>query len=440
MKINNIFRFALCMVALASVTTSCRFEEDDLFDLPASQRQEHSKNEVRDILVSASKDGQYGWLLQYFVSSGGNGSYPGFNMFCKFYNSGCVTIGGDHEYVKTGAAGVYMEFDSYYEVNKDEATTIALTTWNNVLTPFVNPDASGVGMYGDCNFIVMGYNNDEILLRGTRHSARSRLYRLDRPIDQYIAEANARKALISNPVTNPYSVKKAGEAKSVYIVDLQTGRLSMRDDAIDPMNKSDHALVFTPEGFRTETACKSFDKSYEFQEFVYDAEKDVYAEKSDHSITLDVSYPNANDFFVHSTNAKKKWKFDVKSELSEDMKTLLTAVANASSSFSGHTYSLNYDKATKKSVLNISFKKSSLSKQVEYTFDVVRTEKGFQLTNPELTNNQGINDTAGKKLIPSIEALVAKFTNELYFTDSESKWTRNTLRMNFSADSYVIVK
>lgn len=439
MKINNIFRLALCMVALASVTTSCRFEEDDLFDEPASIRQEHTIDEVRNILVSASEDGQYGWVLQYFVAGNDDESFPGYNMFCKFYNSGCVTIGGDHKYMRGALEGTYTERDSYYEINKDEATTIALTTWNDILSPFVNPDGKGVGMHGDQNLIVMGFDNDEILLRGTRHSARSRLARLDRPVDQYIAEVKSRQAAFTNNVSNPFSVKKDGQGE-VFLVDINTGRLTQRDRTIDPMNKKERALVFTPDGFRTETPCQSFDESFSYQEFVYDAEKDIYVEKDDNDVTLDVTYPNASDFFLHSMNAGKQWIFDANSEMSNDIKALINGIENANKVLTKHKFTLSYNSFEKKAKLTFNYNLSTASKVTVYSFDMTETSNGILFSNPIVTNNQGISDTNGKKIIPALEALVAKLCEEMIASDTETRWNRRAVKIGFGTDSYVVVK
>lgn len=440
MKINNIFRLALCMVTLACVTTSCQFEEEDLFDETASQRQDHATLEVKKILCSASEDGQHGWILQYFVAGNDDASYPGFNMFCKFYNSGCVTIGGDHKYMKAALEGVYTERDSYYEINKDEAITIALTTWNDILSPFANPDAGGVGMHGDHNLIVMGYNNDEVKLRGTRHSARSRLVRLTCPIDEYLAAVKVRQAAFNNTVANPFTVKKEGAGKEVYLVDINNGRLTQRDRTIDPLNTSEHALVFTPDGFYTETECKSFDKSFSFQEFVYDADKDIYVEKNDNKVTMDVTYPNASDFFMHSLKANKKWIFEPTSDASADIKEMLTAIVNANKTFTKHKFTFYYSLFYKKAYLLINFNLSTATKTTEYSFDLTETDEGIKLSNPVLSNAQGVNDAAGKKVLPSIEALVEKFTQEMVASDTESRWQRNDIKINFGADSYLIMK
>lgn len=440
MKINNIFRAALCMVALASVTTSCRFEEEDLFDETASQRQEHTCSEVRNILVSASDEGHHGWVLQYFVAGNDDASYPGFNMFCKFYKTGCITIGGDHKYMRGALEGIYAERDSYYEINKDEAITIALTTWNDILSPFANPDEKGVGMRGDCNLVVMGYNNNEILLRGTRHSARSRLARLEVPYDEYIAAVKERQAAFTNTVSNPFSVKKDG-AKEVYLVDINTGRLTQRDRTIDPLNTKERALVFTPGGFRTETVCESFDKAFSFQEFVYNAEKDIYVEKNDHSVTLDVTYPNASEFFMHSLNANKKWIFDPASNASDDVKELMANIVNANKTFTKHKFTFYYSLFYKKAYLMINYNLSTAGKTTEYSFDLAVTDEGIKLSNPELSNAQGVNDANGKKILPAVEALVEKFTEEFVATDTQSRWQRNDIKINFGGnDSYVIMK
>lgn len=441
MKMTKTYNFLLGALVLAGAATSCTFEEDDLFPESASLRQEHTNESIQKTLVSASAEGQHGWVFQYFVAGNDDEKFPGFNMFCKFYENGRVNIGGNHQYIKGALKeGTYTEYDSYYAMLKEEANTLAFTTWNDVLTPFTDPGTDGEGMHGDVNLIVMEWNNNAITLRGTRHSARSRLVRLDRPVEQYIADCNARKASFSNTVTNPFVVKKGYTKRPSYIVDINTGRLTLRDRPVDPLNKKERALVFTPEGFRTETACISMDSTFQFQEFVYSEAKDCFVEKSDNSITMDVAFPNASDFFAHSLNAAKKWQFTPSSEASDDIKAYLSAIVKAYTTFKSHAFVLSYNTYLQKAVLTITYKLSTATRTVEYNFDLLQEDGKVVLANPVCTNQSGINDTAGKKIKPAIEELVAKLCEGFYATDTGSRWMREELQLNFGEESFLIVK
>lgn len=441
MKINKIYSFILCMLTVVGTTTSCTFEEEDLFDESASIRQDHANESIRKILVSASEQGQNGWVLQYFVAGNDDEKFPGFNMFCKFYENGRVTVGGDHKYMKgTLNGGVYKEYDSFYAMLKEEANTLAFTTWNDVLTPFTDPGADGEGMHGDVNLIVMDWNNNEIALRGTRHSARSRLVRLDRSVEEYIADCNTRSTSFSNTVSNPFLVQKAESNKPSYLVDINTGRLTMCDRPVDPLNKKERALVFTPGGFRLETPCTSLDSTFTFQEFVYNEEKDCYIEKYDKSVTMDVAYPDASDFFAHSLLAAKKWQFTPSSKASEDISQYLNAIVKAYTTFKSHSFMFSYNTYLQKALLTITYKLSTATRTVEYSFDLTQVDGKVLLTSPVCTNASGVSDTAGKKIKPAIEELVAKLCEGFYATDTDSRWLRNDLQLNFEEGGYLIVK
>lgn len=444
MKINNISRIVILLALVANVITGCRFEEEDLFDTSANLRQEYANREIKKILCSASENGGHGWVFQYFVAGNDDEKFPGFNLFSKFYDSGKVIIGGDHAYMKGGLEGVYMESASFYEMKKDEANTLAFTTWNNVLTPFVNPDASGEGMHGDCDLVVMSWDENEITFRGTRHSARSRLVRLDRPVDQYIAEVQDMKSRFVNNESNPFTITNPG-SKVAYLVDVTSGRVQMRDRVLDPLSISERALVFTPDGFHLETPCSSFEDDFKFQDFVYDQAKDVFVESSDNNIVLDVAFVKPVDFFYNTMQAGRTWAFSETSEMSADYQSLFSDIVSASSNLKNHQFLLKYSKS--KDVMEVTFKYKISSKfyQTVYSYNVEKTDNSIRFSNPTLSSSkayEGVSPAATKtKVQNAVEAMINKLACDASFADTTTKWARNSVKMgNSSMDSYVILK
>lgn len=252
--------------------TACYFEEDQLFDEDAAQRIDTANKEIQSILVSGSADDAHGWVMQFFVAGVDEARFPGYNLFADFEENGKVTMASDHSYLRNGRAGKYTEHVSFYEMLREKGTVLAFNTWNDVLTVFSDPvdPASapnrivdnGEGMHGDHNFLVMSYAADEIILRGERHYAQSRLIPCPKPWQEYLADVKACKEMIaSNLIAYHYVVNGAD---TMYLVDMSKG---MPDYRIKPNSNSTKPLscVFTPDGFRFQDTVRMGQSA--FQEF-----------------------------------------------------------------------------------------------------------------------------------------------------------------------------
>ena len=177
----------------------------------ASLRVEHAIDQVRDNLSSAEN----GWVMQYFCGTG-VAHFEGFNLFAKFDKNGKVTIAGNHRFLRDGNANKYTEANSLYSLLLEDGPVLAFNTWNDVLTPFVDPVAyyaapnslvkDGEGMQGDHNFVVMSNSDNEIILRGERHSAEVRLVKCDRSWADYIVASRTQASTnttLSTTITIP---------------------------------------------------------------------------------------------------------------------------------------------------------------------------------------------------------------------------------------------
>jgi len=241
---------------IASLFTSCRFEEDDYFDESASLRVEHAIDQVRDNLSSAEN----GWVMQYFCGTG-VAHFEGFNLFAKFDKNGKVTIAGNHRFLRDGNANKYTEANSLYSLLLEDGPVLAFNTWNDVLTPFVDPVAyyaapntlvkDGEGMQGDHNFVVMSNSDNEIILRGERHSAEVRLVKCDRSWADYIADTETMKNSFTNASINEYYVINNNN-DTLYFSGLRNGRFRYTEDLVKGVKLDSLSCVFTPNGFRTE--------------------------------------------------------------------------------------------------------------------------------------------------------------------------------------------
>ena len=276
MTYKNIFRTMLLACAVVALSTSCKFEQDDLFDESASLRLTHQNDNVKARLVAESDASKNGWLIQYFVAGTDDYQFEGFNLFGRFYANGKVTLASDHRYLRNGNANKYTEHTSTYNMLSEEGTVLSFDTWNDILTVFADPVdptkapgslvSNGEGMYGDHNLVLKKFSDNEILFYGERHTAITRMIPCDRPWQQYIADTKALKNRISSTSLNNYYVICGSD--TMYFVGLSKGLYVYSERIVDPLNKKQLSCVFTPRGFRNENA--ETIKGVSFQEFSID--------------------------------------------------------------------------------------------------------------------------------------------------------------------------
>ncbi|MBQ7422664.1 MAG: DUF4302 domain-containing protein [Prevotella sp.] len=324
MKNIKFIRIILVAMITATVFTACRFEDDDYFDESAALRIEHKAEDVQSILVNAPN----GWVMQYFCGRG-TAVFEGFNLFAKFENSGKVTIAGNHRYLRDGNANKYTESSSLYEMLKEEGLVLSFNTWNDVLTPFVDPVSpwqapgtlvkDGAGMEGDQNLVIMSYNDNEIILRGERHGAEVRLVAADRSWADYIADTQEMKNYITNSTITSYYVTNS--ADTLYFVGLGNGRFRYCDRVDNPLKMDSLSCCFTPQGFRLEkedTIGSTTLGSNKFHEFTLADDKSCLVNEDG---TVKV-IPTWDNYIVNRTAV---WNFDT-AQFSAEQKSLFEQI------------------------------------------------------------------------------------------------------------------
>lgn len=269
-KYISIYKLLPAM-AMAAAFSACTFEQEDFFDEPASLRIEHTNQEIKDILVSGSTEGN-GWLIQYFVAGTDDQDFEGFNLYGRFFQSGKVTLSSDHRFLRNGNAGKYTEASSVYEMLKEEGSVLSFSTWNDIISVFVDPVSpsaapnsmigDGEGMKGDDRLVMVSYDKDQLVFRGERHSAKVYFSRLDRNPEQYAVDVREFKDHIANNLVTEYMLTNGDT--TVYISGLDHGYFNIVDRLDDPLQSSTHSCVFTPQGFRMEHQYKMKNDSVQF--------------------------------------------------------------------------------------------------------------------------------------------------------------------------------
>lgn len=255
-RYSTLRRVMLPAVALTALLSACTFEQEDYFDESAALRIQHVNEDIKATLSSASAE--HGWLIQYYVAGTDDYSFEGFNLFGKFYETGKVTLSGNHRFLRNGKAGNFTEYTSYYQMLAEEGPVLCFNTWNDILSVFVDPvDPSaapaslvddGEGMNGDDRLVIISYNSDEILLRGERHSAPVRMVRLDKSPEEYLQLTEAAKAIFANGKIDEYRLTNGTNTR--FISGLSKGYFDYVDRLDDPLDKVSQSCVFATGGFR----------------------------------------------------------------------------------------------------------------------------------------------------------------------------------------------
>lgn len=275
MKKNILFLRAILSVMVVFSLIGCtNFEEDDLFTESAALRTVKNGDRLQEILVAAPQ----GWVVQYHVGIV-SALFEGFNLFAKFESNGKVTFAGNHRFLRDGNANTYTEHSSLYEMIREEGLVLAFNTWNDVLTPFVDPVAhwaapdilisDGAGMQGDQNWVVMSFNDNEIILRGERYGAEIRMIKADRAWATYIADTETMRNTIASEEVPSYYFTDGKD--TLYLTGLRDGRYRKCDRVVNPLSFDSISCCFTPTGFRNERKDEFFGHSY--QEFTLSDDK-----------------------------------------------------------------------------------------------------------------------------------------------------------------------
>jgi hypothetical protein len=246
----NVLNKSLLMAAVAlsatTTLTSCLFEDDDKFDESAALRIEHFNEEVQELLVSAPN----GWVMQYFA----NPDSKGYNLFCRFDESGTVTFASNHEYLRNGNAGKYTEATSLYELLKEDGPVLSFNSWNDVFSIFTDPvdptsgEKDGVGLGGDQNYVILSASTYEIRLRGERQSGEVRMFPASKDWQEYLADvAQTGSDIFNSSISNFYVV---GGADTLYASNFSSGLMLVGERIVDPIVTSVVPFVLTDQGIR----------------------------------------------------------------------------------------------------------------------------------------------------------------------------------------------
>ncbi len=144
------------VVALIAIFGSCTKTDDSA--LSTNERIYEYQLAVENTLNKAPN----GWAMEYFADV----EYGGAMLFMKFDN-GEVTM-------SSLRGGVDYTESSLYSYAYDNGVTLNFDTYNSIIHYYAAPDSgvgsTGVGMNGDFEFRIESYSDEQIVLKGKKHS------------------------------------------------------------------------------------------------------------------------------------------------------------------------------------------------------------------------------------------------------------------------------
>lgn len=150
----------LAFILPVMLITSCKREEDRIFDKSASERMTEAIANAYTVL----QENEAGWMMKYYPSS--TREFGGYTIFAKFVSNAQVSLTSDiNDDVIT----------SSYSVVQESGPVLTFDGFNKVIHYFSEPglDNGGIGaddtgMKGDFEFIVLKATADSVILKGKK--------------------------------------------------------------------------------------------------------------------------------------------------------------------------------------------------------------------------------------------------------------------------------
>lgn len=165
---------------LATSFTSCRNEEENIWDESSIERLQKVQVEYAEVLTSAKN----GWEMQYFPTV----SEQGYIMAVKFNENGSVEVAANNQWTNDK----YTKSDpSTWGINIDNGPVLSFNSYNSVFHIFSDPKeiegtdyGTGLGMEGDYEFIMIDVPEDGVVvLKGKKRGTYAYLRRIPEGTD-----------------------------------------------------------------------------------------------------------------------------------------------------------------------------------------------------------------------------------------------------------------
>ena len=146
---------------------SCVQDEEDIFNKPAAERLSEALQAYQKILTAPEN----GWVMEYYPK--GDCSYGGYTVLLSFTEED-VTVASE---ISSRSA------KSLYSLKEDMGPVLSFDTYNEIFHFFSDPaipGLPGLGYEGDYEFIFMGQENNELILKGKKTGNTFRMHPLSK--------------------------------------------------------------------------------------------------------------------------------------------------------------------------------------------------------------------------------------------------------------------
>jgi hypothetical protein len=182
MIMKKLLHIVVAAIFVTTLLQSCLKEDNDYFSETATQRLENTLN-MYDSLLTSSKNG---WHIQQFTPT--TKDLAGI-AFYSVFKDGKATV--RTEAYMQDVANYVDSTEGYYSVKGDNGPVLSFDTSNPYITWFADampgyPDASG-GEF-EFNLISVSQDKDTIYALGKRTLRSVYMYRIKKPLKEYMAE------------------------------------------------------------------------------------------------------------------------------------------------------------------------------------------------------------------------------------------------------------
>lgn len=459
--INKTLTYVACAAMMLSqvvTLTSCKNEEDNLFDSSAAERLMQTEKDYTQRLAAS----EGGWAFEYYPTQwtinpneDAEAEYLpqglGYLMMTKFNKDNSVVVGMNNAFTNNS----YKEDSSAWEIISDNGPVLTFNTFNDVLHTFSNPygftnslgsgdDGEGVG--GDYEFVVIECkeNADRVTLKGKKRGTYSYLYRLPAGtnFEEYIADVQAFSKTIFPSSAINYNCMHVG-SKTYNMVDMAGGDPNIYPadgDIIGDQSFHPYMIVKKNDGkyyihFRDPFEVEEEETTV--QEFAYDeaSESFICTSNEEYSITG----PNMNVIFMNNIQSGYRWNFNASSDCSSAFASALSAVSDDASKIS-YTYSgsqIVFDGGEIRLDMSFTFRRNGKNQTATagYYFGYDVNENGVKLMYEQPASDQAATVLTN---IPAISNLLNLLTADCTFEAVTSKFVANTLKLK-AGNEYITI-
>ena len=229
--------YPLYAILLTLLVASCSPETENVFDGSPAARQQQAMERYADILEKQ----QGGWALDFYPSELELGGIA----YTAYFADGHVTLACEEPIDNSAVNGRFkaaQEVTSDYRLVNGRGVVLTFDTYNALLHYWSQPSGTDFDGYAsDYEFTFVTASADSVVLRGVKHGNLLRMYPLDMPASEYLAQvadmrtklsAINRKRLLVDGVMQPVTMM---ESHMAYV---------------DGGVQRDMPFVYTPKGLR----------------------------------------------------------------------------------------------------------------------------------------------------------------------------------------------